>query len=229
MSSEPDDLRHRKFPLADRMLTVMVTIIVIDLALVSPMAGMVGESRHWADIVLSLVLLLGTLVIWGNLWLTDLFVATSIACVASRLGYIRWGTVEWEYAGSALASVNYVILGYLLSRRVFAPGRVNIHRIQGAVAVYLLAGLVLTQVLHLVSLASPGAFMMLGEVATHERIAPHLLYYSFVTLTTTGFGDIVPVHSLARSFSIVGAIFGTLFPAILIGRLVSLEFMQHRS
>lgn len=226
--SAPADIRHRKLPFADRALTIMLFVIVVDIFLVSALVQAAGGSRHWSHILLSAVLLLGALVIWGNLWLTDFFVATSIACIFAWGAHLKWGHEEFEYAGTMLTAVNLTLLGYLISRRVFAPGRINLHRIQGAIAVYLLAGTILSQVLHLISLAHPGAFLLLGHPASHEDIVGHLGYFSFVTLTTLGFGDITPVHPLARSFTLLGAVFGTLYPAILIGRLVSQEMLSSR-
>ena len=52
------------------------------------------------------------------------------------------------------------------------------------------------------------------------------IYYSFVCLTTTGFGDISPVSEGARSLSVMESVFGQLYVAILIARLVSLEVAQ---
>ena len=52
---------------------------------------------------------------------------------------------------------------------------------------------------------------------------PSSPYFSFVTLTTLGYGDTVPVHPVARSLAIAEALVGQLYPAILIGRLVSLQ------
>lgn len=218
-----EGLRQRRFPFADRALTLMVCVIVIDIFLVSPLADVASGSRHWSHVLLSAVLLMGAMAIWGNLWLTDMFVAMSIACIGARLGRIYWGNEEFAYASHLFGAVSITLLGYLIARRVFAPGRINVHRIQGAVAVYLLAGMILAQLLQLVSLANPGAFILLGHPASHEEITSSLGYYSFVVLTTLGFGDITPVHPLARSFTLLGAVFGTLYPAILIGRLVSQE------
>jgi hypothetical protein len=212
-----------KLPFADRALTIMLFVLVVDIFLVVPLSELTAGSRHWSHIVLVTVLGLSALFIWGNLWLTDLFVAMCIACIGSRLGYIAWGHEEFLYFGYIAAGVAFTLLSYLLARRVFGRGRVNKHRIQGAIALYLLAGMILGQVYLLIALAHPGAFLYLGHPASHEDISGSLGYYSFVTLTTTGFGDITPVHPLARSFSLLGAIFGTLYPAILIGRLISLE------
>jgi hypothetical protein len=217
------DLRHRKLPFADRALTIMVCVIVVDIFLVSPLADVASGSRHWSHIMLAAVLLVGAMAIWGNLWLTDIFVAVSIASIGARLGRLYWGHDEFAYASHFFAAASFTLLAYLIGRRVFAPGRINVHRIQGAVAVYLLGGLILAQVLALISLSHPGAFLLLGHPASHEDIVGSLGYYSFVTITTLGFGDVTPVHPLARSLSLLGAVFGTLYPAILIGRLVSQE------
>ena len=231
-AATPDEvpgLRQRKLPFADRALTIMVFVIVVDVFLVRPLTESAGGGRHWSFIVLTLVLLMGALAIWGNLWITDLFVATSIGCIGARLGVVFWGHADLEAASYALAAANFTILADLIARRVFATGRVNVHRIQGAVAVYLLAGLILGQVLLLISHTYPGAFLLLGQPVAHDQISDSLGYFSFVTLTTVGFGDITPVHPLARSFTLLGAIFGTLYPAILIGRLVSQEMMTRGS
>ena len=53
-----------------------------------------------------------------------------------------------------------------------------------------------------------------------------MIYLSFVTFTSTGYGDIVPVHPLARSLCNLEAVIGQLYPAILIGRLVTLELRE---
>ncbi len=50
-----------------------------------------------------------------------------------------------------------------------------------------------------------------------------LQYFSFVALTSLGFGDITPAHPLARSVTVFETLLGVLYPAVLIGRLVTLE------
>jgi hypothetical protein len=54
-----------------------------------------------------------------------------------------------------------------------------------------------------------------------------MLYFSLTTLTTTGFGDITPVHPFARSLANLEAIIGQLYPATILARLVTLE-LEHR-
>ncbi len=86
-----------------------------------------------------------------------------------------------------------------------------------------LIGLVWVFAYRLVDYLSPGALSIgpLGRGAGHgpQTVA----YFSFVTLTTVGYGDITPVHPAARVLAIAEALIGQLYPAILIGRLVSLQ------
>jgi hypothetical protein len=59
-------------------------------------------------------------------------------------------------------------------------------------------------------------------------VASNFGYFSFVTLTSVGYGDIVPVHPYARSLANVEAIVGQLYPATLLARLVTLEIADRR-
>jgi hypothetical protein len=76
----------------------------------------------------------------------------------------------------------------------------------------------------------PGAFNIQGPLALGggEALQSHLFYFSFVTLTTLGYGDIVAVHPMARMLVILEGVAGQLFPAILIARLVSLQVQSKR-
>jgi Ion channel len=57
-------------------------------------------------------------------------------------------------------------------------------------------------------------------------LANSVFYLSFVTLTSTGYGDIVPVHPIARTLCILEAVIGQLYPATLLARIVTLEMRQ---
>ena len=65
-----------------------------------------------------------------------------------------------------------------------------------------------------------GDYLVLGR---------NLVYYSLATITSTGYGDIVPVLPLARSLSNLEAVIGQLFPATLLARIVTLEMQTSRS
>jgi hypothetical protein len=74
----------------------------------------------------------------------------------------------------------------------------------------------------------PGAFLILGAPATYDTMLPRLLYYSFTTLTTLGYGDITPIHPYARSLAVLESLVGVIYPAVLIARLVSLDVIDEQ-
>jgi hypothetical protein len=78
-----------------------------------------------------------------------------------------------------------------------------------------------------IDLLTPHAFSGL-PVADNQPLASNLIYFSFVTLTSTGYGDIVPLHPIARSLCNFEAIIGQLYPATLLARLVTLELEDRR-
>jgi hypothetical protein len=95
----------------------------------------------------------------------------------------------------------------------------------GAVAAYLFIGMIWSLAYYLVTLRIPQAFSIQGHIAPGDResLQSQLFYFSFVTLTTLGYGDIVAVHPIVRMLVILEGVVGQLFPAILIARLVSLH------
>ena len=93
----------------------------------------------------------------------------------------------------------------------------------GAIGSYLLIGIVFTQAYRLLAGFIPGAFAIGGAAADYDTISQRLSYFSFITLTSTGYGDITPVHPYARSLATMEALAGNLFLAVLVARLVGQE------
>jgi hypothetical protein len=129
-------------------------------------------------------------------------------------------SAAWLIAGLALSVV--------VARAVFGPGRITYHRVVGAVLLYLIFGLTFVALYGFVALAAPDAFTNLPALHGDFAVAGNLIYFSFVTLTTTGYGDIAPLHPYARSLANVEAIIGQIYPATLLARLVTLELTRDR-
>ncbi|MBL8515880.1 MAG: two pore domain potassium channel family protein [Betaproteobacteria bacterium] len=215
-------------PLADRALTILVALLVVDVFFLAPLVEMFGKNYLLADLVFTAVLVMGGLVIWGDLWITNIFVATGIISIGLRVANIWLPEADVRAWDAGFAIFNFGVLIWLVLRRVFRAGKINLHRVLGAVAVYLLVGLLFANIYRLIALGAPNAFLMLGQPASYEQIASHFTYFSFVALTTLGFGDITPVHPMAKSMTLLSSLVGTLYPAVLIGRLVSQELL-HRN
>ena len=134
-------------------------------------------------------------------------------------------------AGLIAAMLLMSLLTLIGIDRVFRDDRpVTTERIAGAVAVYLLFGLTWAYLYGLLDHLLPGAFSLpdvtdAGDPTRTESFT----YFSFITLTTLGYGDITPVHPVARMCAVVQALFGQLYPATLLARLVSLEIISRQT
>ena len=120
-----------------------------------------------------------------------------------------------------------IVLTLVVGQAAFGHGRVTFHRIQGAIAFYLLIAVIFAYFFLLLVTLVPDAFNK-SIVLTDSFGATRLLYFSFATITTTGYGDIAPVHPLARSLANLEAVIGQLFPATLLARIVTLEIAAER-
>jgi hypothetical protein len=118
----------------------------------------------------------------------------------------------------------------MVAAQVFGEGRVTGHRIRGAIVVYLLLGALWAFLYQVVALTIPQAFRLPegfdgGDPDALRRI---MTYYSFITLTTIGYGDITPVHPVARTLAMLEGLVGQLYPAITLARLVSLAVIHQQ-
>ena len=119
-----------------------------------------------------------------------------------------------------LVFVSYVgirILGYVL-----APGEVHPDRLFAAVSFYFLIGIGFSIVYGMIEFSNPGSFSGLAMSGSESRPTAELLYYSFVTLTTLGYGEITPVTPQVRSLAAIEAMMGVFYVAIMVARLVTL-------
>lgn len=127
---------------------------------------------------------------------------------------------------SAVATLCYLaLLTGVVLWHVFKDGPITTSRVLGAIVAYVLIGLSWAGLYQLVELIIPGSMSvsMAGEARDAFQREKDFIYFSFVTLTTTGYGDITPLHPTARVFMIIEALIGQLFPATLLARLVSLQ------
>ena len=124
-------------------------------------------------------------------------------------------------AGEVSGFVTFLLLGAVVIRAVFGPGRFTGHRIRGAVVFYLNLGLLFAFVHRIVAELVPDAYAHLPPAEQAASFRAALDYFSFSTLTSVGYGDIVPVNPVARALCALEAAAGQLLPTILIARVVT--------
>ena len=131
----------------------------------------------------------------------------------------------------ALVFLLYVTLS--IFRYVLHAREVDAATIFAAVSVYFLLAYIWANAYGLLELANPGSFSItaLGTETSFDRIASsgYLTYFSFVTLTTLGYGDVTPASDFARVLAINEAALGQLFLVVLVARLVGLHTSQDQA
>jgi hypothetical protein len=217
--------RFRKLQdrLADPLLTALAIMLALLLFVFGPMQAAGITWAHFFGIAFAFVVLATVFIVSGSvIAVGGIFVSIVLVVTATvlRLGQpsaldIYLEATSWLITGVTLAIVT--------ARAVFAPGQITFHRVIGAVLLYLTIGLIFVAFYAYVSLLEPNAFTGLPPLKDDLSVAGNLIYFSFVTLTSVGYGDIVPLHPYARGLANVEAIFGQLYPATLLARLVTLE------
>ena len=140
----------------------------------------------------------------------------------------EWSPVAANVLNHGGAIVVFSALIWVVAHAVYAPGRITFHRLEGAVVVYLSVAMIFEAAFSLVWELVPGAFANLPAAPTSPREVATMLYFSLATLTTTGYGDIVPLNPFARSLANLEAVLGQFYIAITIARLVTLELEDRR-
>lgn len=131
--------------------------------------------------------------------------------------------------------VFFIMTTAIIVSHVLEYKRVTADKIYGAISGYLLMGIVWALLYTTVEYVHPGAFKfglnghdVYRSPYAHPYYFVHFIYYSFVTLTTLGYGDILPINPVARALASLEAVFGQLYVAVLIARLVGLHIGHAR-
>jgi Ion channel len=210
--------RHYEW-LRRRGMVVLLALLVLSVFI---LPGLISGAEAWhvtVDVLLTLALVSGVVAIVDHGRLAIVLALLCALVIALRL-------LEWTDAAtlpSALRNTSivaaFLVLALAVGINVFSKGQSLAERVAGAVVLYLLVGLIWAYVYMLVNRLVPNAFAYPAADATDF---PEWVYFSFVTLTTVGYGDITPVARGARSLATLEAFVGQLYPAIIIARFVSL-------
>jgi|SRR5450432_617390 hypothetical protein len=111
-----------------------------------------------------------------------------------------------------------ISLATIILIRTFAKGHVTVHRVLGAITVYLLLSFIFAMIFHTIYLVN-GISTFKGLMSGQRS---EFMYFSLSTLTTVAYGDITPVNVIARSISNLESLSGQLYISVLIAGLVSL-------
>jgi hypothetical protein len=224
----PGGLPTRHFWRSDRGLTALLVGISLLTFVFLPLETSGVISPAWmflVDVWTAGILLAGASALGWRRLQRGILVAIVVALLLLLGPHLlaRGFSVPWtEALRSGLAAVVFGVLTTLILAQVFREGPTTRDRIFGAVAVYLLIGLICAELFRLIQVLDPVALSGVHWRPGATNLSTYV-YFSLTTLTTMGYGDILPVSLAARSLANCEALLGQLFPAILIARLVSMS------
>src|SRR5215469_6783238 len=182
----------------DRGMGLFLIILVVVIFVVLPLAGIGIFPRPLVDVGFSAMLISGALANRRNRTLTTTIILLTIASI----------TIHWmsQYAAanphllldSCFSLLSFVCFVVIMLMEVFRPGLITLHRVQGAVAGYLSIGFTWGYAYNIANILSPGAIHFATPPQATEIPVARFVYFSFMTLTTVGYGDIIPIHPIAR-------------------------------
>ena len=207
---------------SDPLLTALTMLLFVMLFVIAPLQASGIFVFQAFELLFAIILVAGVFVMSGSrIAVLAMVVALATATVGGLLRLRAPSILDINlFAGAWL--IMGVTMAWVVAPAVFGPGRVTYHHIMGAVLLYLTIAVIFVALFTFVGSAIPKAFSGL-TVQDSPALASNLIYFSFTTLTTTGYGDIFPVHPIARSLCNLEGIFGQLYPATLLARLVTLE------
>jgi signal transduction histidine kinase len=218
------DLKKMKTEAINKWRFQLLLVVLLSLYAVVPFF----ERRLLTDLVSTAVLIFAISSVSEKRWLLLVFSVLAISAI-SAFWYAHW------FPGHAISLAVYllnllflILVVAAILNRVFSSRRIVRETIAGAICAYLLIGMMWANVYTIVENLEPGSFAD-NSIEADAASGPEPIrdqtnrftYFSFVTLTTLGYGDITPVTRPAKNLAALEAIFGQLYLAVLIARLVS--------
>jgi Ion channel len=205
-----------------RFSTVELLIALALLFFSFPFVEEVKDGDVIVSILLSLVLLSAVLAVADRRRVFVIALALAIPAIAGRwISHFRPDLVPPPvFLTAGLMLIAFVVANLL--RFVLRAPSVNVEVLCASISAYLMLGLLWTVAYWLVDQLTPGAFAFNANIEKQSIGGFNAFYFSCVTLSTVGYGDITPVSKIARMLAAMEAITGLLYVAVLIARLVSL-------
>ena len=151
--------------------------------------------------------------------------STRKSIIILKILAIPWLFSEWFF----ITSTNTVFLSFfffayitaILLDKIIQTKDVTLDTLYAAVCIYIMLGLLWASIYGLVNQVVPGEIIFKNGNSTQPTVN-EIIYFSYTTLTTLGYGDIVSLSPVGRIISVLQAIIGQLFIAFLVARLVSI-------
>ena len=204
-----------------RFSAIEFLIAIVALFVSTPFIEPLRSGPLIESLLFTLVLISGVLAIADRRWVVIVAATLAVATLAARwFGHLRPDRMPPEiFLIGGILFVLFVIINLL--RFVLTASGVDAEVLCASISAYLLLGLLWTLAYWLVDETIPNAFAFSG--ADKSVAGSNGFYFSFITMSTVGYGDVIPVAKVARMLAALEAMTGLLYVAVLIARLVAIQ------
>jgi hypothetical protein len=219
----------QSFLTTDASLTFLLVSLFLLLFVLYPLVEPGTTTHYLLDILSLLVLVSGAYTVSDRRGVLFLCIVLAVVTFTLQiLIYVSPGRLLLMLRVASLALFLSVVTGAVLYK-VLRTGRVTAHRVGGAIAVYLMLGLIWASAYSLIYIHDPASFDLGQSVEAMDELSViqtkgtgRLVYFSFVTMTTLGYGDVTPLSDAAGNLAILQALTGQIYLAVILARIVSL-------
>ncbi len=184
-----------------------------------------GQNLFIATTIISMVIGIWSIRSTKQLFNTGLGLVIATASIAIFMSLLD--RVDLEFIHLMLMLCFFLLTLKPAIEQALFTTQITQNSIIGSICIFLLLGLIWTMLFLLLAEFVPGSFSGI-EPANWKQNLPDYIYFSFVTLTTLGFGDMLPVSPLARFLVYMEAIVGVFYLAIVVSSLVAAKMSQHK-
>jgi len=213
----------RQVPRNAALLVFLLALIVMSPTIAA------DASWHLIELIFDGILIAGVYSVGPtkNRWP---FLVLTVATLGVRWGEKLSGAPQLDLGALSISVVWLIYADSIIIAHLFKRRDVTVDTILGAMVAYLLVAVAFTFVFEIIEIQNPGSFSGLADGAALDRseLTNSMMYLSLVCITTMGFGDIVPVSDIARPLAVLEGVFGQLYLAVMIARLVGLHIAGTR-
>ncbi len=202
-------------------LTLALLFLLFASAVVEQYAGGYGQGLITASTMLMLIIGVFSIRSKRHWFHTGLGFVVAIVLIAIAESILEDAGLGYLHLLIMLGF--FSLTAWLAIQQVLSTDTLYRNRITGAICFYLLLGMIWAMIYLLLMRAAPGSFSGVASTEWQGNF-PHMIYFSFVTLTTLGYGDISPLLPVSRFFVYLEAVIGQFYLAILVASLVGMRF-----
>jgi hypothetical protein len=203
-------------------LSLLLVLQLLTIFIVAPLIDSSHGQHRWAlDPLIAFMAFVSTFIVKDKIR-RRLAIFSFILCLSGfTLGPLLLNHIISELIISASEIIFSLNVCWIVAVQIFASGPVTTHRIRGAIVLYLNIAILFGVIDSVIASLIPDAYANLPK-GNYDTIGS-MVYFSLITLTTTGYGDLTPVHPFARSLAALEAVIGQFYMGTLIASLIGLH------